>query len=889
MNPPKRQTLLPVIATGFLLAPTLLLASTYKHIAIDGSFSDWAGVPVAHVDPQDQTEITDYKSIYVAHDNDFLYIRFTLHKPSDPTTFLHNIFIDTDNNTATGYGGRVGSELLIQSGAGYDERKGSFNGGGASGLNFSISPQGVGTDFELRISRAATLDEDQALVFAGTTVNFVLEAETPNFVPTEFAPDTGGVNYEFTDAPPLAVGSTVLVNLSAAWRYDDSATDRGTTWLADDFDDASWPSGSAFFGYSPTPGAYPTSIATPLSQGKQTYYFRTHFTWGSDTTGLLLVASNYLSDGAIFYVNGQEVNRLRMPAGAATYVTRSTGSAPTAGAVEVLGFNASSLVVGDNVLEVELHTSPATPAEVVLGLSLTATDTLPVIVTDLTLPGDQQVTEGDSATFTASAIGSGTLTYQWIKDGVEIPGATEASYTLPVVANTDAGLYSVRIGNTAGPSRTPRAARLTPVYVAVNIADATLPKNATVNEGSSVTFSSSFTGSGPLTYQWLKQGAVIPDATNATLTIAITTVGDAGGYSVRANNRLGAPVSSRTATLTVRSDSKPPTLTKVSGSYTTVLVTFSEPVTQASAAIKENFALSGGVTVLSAERDATALNQVRLTTSAQTLFNRYTLTVNAVKDLFLNNIAANSTLTFLSTILVDGKTDDWATLTPLLEDEDDSSTSLDLASIWLTDDETYLYVRLSTHEAGVLVNSYNNIFIDADDTRSTGYPIRLGSEMLIQGGAGYQEKNKGFNEGEINGLDWLSAPEGPSSLYEFRISKNATYANDGKRVFESDKIALLFETETTGFATADTAPSAGWMSYTFQFPPPAQLKLSSPETGLQVEWVGSGTLQSADSVLGPWTDIADATSPFSIATDGARSFFRLVRNPAAPTAATTLN
>ena len=873
------------LAATVLLVPALLQGSTFKHITIDGSFTDWAGVPVAHVDPDDQTNATDYKSISVANDNDFLYIRFSLYRPSDPSIFLNNIFMDTDNSVSTGFGQRVGSEMLIQSGAGYDERGGGFNEGGVTGLNFMIAPQGVGTEFELRISRAATYDPSGVLVFGGSIINFVLEAETPNFVPVEFAPDTGGVNYEFAFSPSPATGSSVLVGLGHSWRYDDSGTDRGSDWLADGYDDSAWTSGQGFFGFTPTPGAYPKAIATALSGGKSAYYFRTHFNWSFDTAGILLVSSNYVSDGAVFFVNGQEVNRLRVPAGPVNFGTAASGSAAMVGTVEVLDFNPAVLVEGDNILQVELHADPTTAGEVVLGMSLTATDTLPVIITDPSQPADRQVTEGASTTFAATVIGSGTLTYQWMKEGIDIPGATASTYTIPVVLNTDAGQYSVRVGNGVGASQTTRAAKLTPLYISVSIADVALPQDATVDEGNSVTFASSVSGSGPITYQWFKNNAPIANANQASLEINGLTEGDAGVYSVQAKNRQGAPAVSRSATLVVHTDRQAPTLTAAWGSYNTVLVTFSEPVSEASASSKDNFILSGGVTVLSSARDAGNPSQVRLTTSSQTLFNRYTLSVSGVKDLFQNSIALNASAEFTSTIQVDGVTEDWADLAPVVEDADDSSTSLDVANVWVGDDENYLYVRLSSYDPGVFVNSYNNIFVDADDTRSTGYGFRVGSEMLIQGGSGYQEKNKGFNEGGIEGLDWLSAPDGPSSVFEFRISKKATYANDGRRVFASDRVAFLIETETTSYSTADVAPSNGWIAHTFRFPPPAELVVATAEGGLKISWVGSGTLESALTVSGPWVEVGGAASPMTLPTDEAHSFFRVVRNPAPPAAA----
>src|SRR5207253_2321666 len=53
-----------------------------------------------------------------------------------------------------------------------------------------------------------------------------------------------------------------------------------------------------------------------------------------------------------------------------------------------------------------------------------------------------------NATFTVSANGP-LLTYQWVFDGADIPGATQASYTRAGVQPGDVGLYSVRVRSTA--------------------------------------------------------------------------------------------------------------------------------------------------------------------------------------------------------------------------------------------------------------------------------------------------------------------------------------------------------------------------------------------------------------------------------------------------------
>src|SRR5437879_1049507 len=168
-------------------------AGTYKHITVDGNFSDWAGIPVAYTQPPDTTQSIAYTNIYVANDENYLYIRFAISTSDDPFTSLQNIFIDADNNPLTGYsaGGYVGSEMLVQGGAGYQEKAGNFNAGGINGLDWLAAPAGPATEFELRIARNATYASDATPVFASDTIALVLESET-NFTPTEWVPPVLG-------------------------------------------------------------------------------------------------------------------------------------------------------------------------------------------------------------------------------------------------------------------------------------------------------------------------------------------------------------------------------------------------------------------------------------------------------------------------------------------------------------------------------------------------------------------------------------------------------------------------------------------------------------------------------------------------------------------------
>jgi trimeric autotransporter adhesin len=146
--------------------------------------------------------------------------------------------------------------------------------------------------------------------------------------------------------------------------------------------------------------------------------------------------------------------------------------------------------------------------------------------------------------FSVAATGVG-LTYQWRKNTINIPGATNPSFNIPSTVLGDAGNYDVVITAACG-SLTSAAAMLT-----VNPATAinTQPSSPTVCAGAPASFSVGATGAG-LSYQWRKGGVNIPGATASSYSIASAAAGDAGNYDVIVAGTCGTATSTA-ATLTV--------------------------------------------------------------------------------------------------------------------------------------------------------------------------------------------------------------------------------------------------------------------------------------------------------------------------------------------------
>jgi|GEM_PF-1140558 len=125
--------------------------------------------------------------------------------------------------------------------------------------------------------------------------------------------------------------------------------------------------------------------------------------------------------------------------------------------------------------------------------------------------------------------------YQWFKDGVALPDATNAVLGLTNVPFAATGDYRVLVGNSV---RTTVSApvRLTVIPLLASI----VPNTQNVHVTSNATFGALVTGEGPFGYQWLHEGVELPFANASTLIVTNLQLADEGLYSVRVANVYGA-------------------------------------------------------------------------------------------------------------------------------------------------------------------------------------------------------------------------------------------------------------------------------------------------------------------------------------------------------------
>ena len=171
-----------------------------------------------------------------------------------------------------------------------------------------------------------------------------------------------------------AVAETTLIEFgrAAKWEYFDKGTEPGPAWRKADYDDSAWPSGPAPLGYG-EPGISTTVGFGGDPNAKHTAaYFRHRFRPADAEKIQRLLFLIRSDDGVVVHLNGKEIIRNNLPAGAVGFKT--TAARRLDGVDERLYRRflvpASPLVAGANVVAIEVHQCDPRSSDLFLDLVL---------------------------------------------------------------------------------------------------------------------------------------------------------------------------------------------------------------------------------------------------------------------------------------------------------------------------------------------------------------------------------------------------------------------------------------------------------------------------------------------------------------------------------------
>jgi hypothetical protein len=240
--------------------------------------------------------------------------------------------------------------------------------------NVSLSWSGS-TDNKGSVTYQVLRNDRVVATTTGLTVTLPLApADTKYFVR---AADPSG-NWSASTPAVKAVTSTpatnpVLIAAASTWNYSFSATAPAAGWQATGFDSSAWSTGAAPLGFGQASLGTTLTAPAPLPV---TSYYRKAFTVVDASKVASVTLTTRADDGIVVYVNGVEVNRTNMDAGAVTSTTNANVAVSAANALAnpvTITVPGSAFTSGTNVISAEVHSNyKSTPSH---SFELTATAT----------------------------------------------------------------------------------------------------------------------------------------------------------------------------------------------------------------------------------------------------------------------------------------------------------------------------------------------------------------------------------------------------------------------------------------------------------------------------------------------------------------------------------
>ena len=198
------------------------------------------------------------------------------------------------------------------------------------------------------------------------------------YILTAVATDNDGATT--TSAPvnvsfAVPVVSTAIAK-GAAWKYLDNGSNQGTAWKESAFNDSAWASGVGPLGGGDTHIVTNVNLGPASPNRFITTYLRRTFNLTGASAVQSLLLNIMRDDGVVVYINGTEVARQNMPAGAVNHLTNAASIISGADETTYFPSNITTLPTlneGANVIAVELHQRDGSSSDLGFDLEMIVT------------------------------------------------------------------------------------------------------------------------------------------------------------------------------------------------------------------------------------------------------------------------------------------------------------------------------------------------------------------------------------------------------------------------------------------------------------------------------------------------------------------------------------
>ncbi|MEO5681984.1 MAG: metallophosphoesterase [Chitinophagaceae bacterium] len=302
----------------------------------------------------------------------------------------------------------------------------------------------TGTPVYTTLASTAAENGNTLSVFDIPAANFITGN---NIIAVEVHQDAANSADLSFDLEVIAKPGSSIFDYGAAWKYLDNGSNQGTAWRGSGFSDAGWASGNGELGYGETPPQATIISYGPSASNKYvTTYFRKSV---SVNPGLYSSFSANIKrdDGCVVYVNGTEVFRSNIAAGAVGYTTTATNADDDGDTPQPFSIASSAFVNGSNVIAVEMHQANVTSSDLSFDMELDG-----ILITPLP-DAEPDISRGPLL----QMLSSNAVTIRWSTTAANSSrvfyGSNETTLTAGIVNNANVTDHEMRIPGLAPDSR----------------------------------------------------------------------------------------------------------------------------------------------------------------------------------------------------------------------------------------------------------------------------------------------------------------------------------------------------------------------------------------------------------------------------------------------------